>query len=428
MVTQMKVAQINVTYGNADSTGRNVKELHEYLLDKGIHSCVYTSKVNDDTKIDKEICLFSSAADKKTHALLSRLTGLQGYFSIASTKKLVRKLSEEQPDAVILHVLHSNCINFPILCRYLAENDIPTVLVLHDCWYFTGHCCHFAQNECAKWQQDCRCCQHIHEWNCSWFFDTAHKCLRDKQKWFGSIPRLGVVGVSDWITSEAKKSILKNAASIQRIYNWIDLEIFRPQDTKDLRAELSIREDEKVLLGVASGWSDRKGLQEMLLVAKTIPDCRVIMIGIMPPNIDVPSNMLCTGTIREPKLLTRYYALADVFLNPSIQETFGKTTAEALACGTPVVAYKTTACTELVGCTRGEAVEQVDKNAFVSAVKKVLQQKWNNNQLRSFAEQNFNKNCNIEEYIRMIHSLKRKNHYENRACIKLSESAHETTM
>lgn len=261
----MKIVQINATYGNADSTGRNVKETHQWLKDHNFESIVYTASFNEQPPVDPNVRIFSNVIDKKFHGLLSRLTGLQGYFSVLSTKKLIQHLKKDNPDGVILHVLHSNCINFPILCHYLAQHEIPTILVLHDCWYFTGHCCYFTQSNCVKWQQDCRYCPQIHEWNKSWFFDTAHKCLQDKKKWFDAIPQLGVVGVSDWITGEAKKSILKDAAIIRRIYNWIDLEIFQPQDTSELRMSLSIKPTEKILLGVASGWSDKKGCRRCFL-------------------------------------------------------------------------------------------------------------------------------------------------------------------
>lgn len=406
----MKVVQINVTYGNADSTGRNVKELHNYLLDNNIDSYAYVAKVNDDTATDDKIRFFSTELDRTVHALLSRLTGLQGYFSHYSTKKLVSELRELKPDVILLHVLHSNCINFPILCRYLAENDIPTILVLHDCWYFTGHCCHFTQSNCVKWQQDCRYCPQIHEWNKSWFFDTARKCLRDKKKWFDAVPHLGVVGVSDWITGEARKSILKDAAILERIYNWIDLETFKPQDTTGLRKQLGIGQSQKVLLGVASGWSDRKGLAEMLQAAKEFPDGKVIMVGNVPQNTEIPSNMLCVGTIRQPELLAKYYALADAFVNPSIQETFGKTTAEAICCGTPVVAYKTTACTELVGETRGKTVELGETKCFMDAICAVLAEEKGKYQsaLHEFALDNFSMEHDVETYLDVIKELLKK--------------------
>lgn len=85
----MRVAQINVTYGKADSTGRNVKELHEFFLERGVDSHVYVTTVNDCSEIDKRIHFFSSQQDKQNHAFLSRLTGMQGYFSYFSTQKLI---------------------------------------------------------------------------------------------------------------------------------------------------------------------------------------------------------------------------------------------------------------------------------------------------------------------------------------------------
>lgn len=403
----MKVIQINVTYGDVDSTGRNVKELHNYFLSKGIDSQVYTTNINDDSKIDRRIHLFSSYFDQKIHAFLSRLTGKQGYFSYFSTKNLIHKLSMQKPDVVVLHVLHSNCINFPELFRYLSLNNIPLVIVLHDCWYFTGHCCHFTESKCDQWKKECLHCPQIHKWNKSWFFDTASKCLKDKKKWFKSISLLCVIGVSDWITGEAKKSILKDANIIQRIYNWIDLDTFKPRNSSNLRKELGITENKKVILGVASGWTNQKGLQEMILVAQQIPEAKIIMVGKIPPQIAIPQNIIQVGIIKDPIKLSEYYSLADIFLNPSVQETFGKTTAEALSCGTPVIVYDTTACTELVGYHCGKVVNKGDKEAFINNIYIQLGINKSNvsNQCREFAIKNFSAYDCMRDYEGMLKKI-----------------------
>ena len=314
---------------------------------------------------------------------------MQGYFSYFSTQKLISELDELKPDVVMLHVLHSNCMNFPSLFAFLASKHIATVVVLHDCWYYTGHCCHYTSAGCDKWKKECGKCPQIHQWNKSWFFDFSKKALADKKTWFGSLQSVGVVGVSDWITEEAKKSILKDAAVIQRIYNWIDLETFRPRDTRDLRKQLGITENEKVLLGVASAWGERKGLQEMLLAAKSMPDSKVVMIGKMPENVEIPENMICAGLVRDPVKLSEYYSMADVFLNPSVQETFGKTTAEAMSCGTPVIVYNTTACTELVGPGCGEVVDNMAAHEYLNTVREYLKKPKDSDSCRQFAEKNF---------------------------------------
>ena len=175
------------------------------------------------------------------------------------------------------------------------------------------------------------------------------------------------------ITLGKVNKILKNADIIRRIYNWIDLEVFRPQNTDELRKELGILPSEKVLLGVASVWCERKGLTEMQLAAK-IPNTKVILVGDVPDGMEQPSNMICVGKIKSAEKLAQYYAMADVFLNPSVQETFGKTTAEALSCGTPVVVYNTTACPELVGEYCGIVVPLKNSAAYVEAVQVLIQE------------------------------------------------------
>lgn len=400
MVKQMRIVQINVTYGNADSTGRNVKEFHEYLLSKGVDSEVYVSVINGNSEKDGRIHLFSSQFDKRMHAFLSRLTGKQGYFSKKSTHQLILELKRNRADVIILHVLHSNCVNFPMLFDYLSQENIPVIVVLHDCWYYTGHCCHYTSVGCDKWKNRCGRCPQIHQWNKSWFFDHSINALDDKRKWFSSIQRLGVIGVSDWITNEARQSILQCATLIQRVYNWVDLEVFKPKNSKILRDSLEIPIQAKVLLGVASRWGEQKGLQEVLLVSQSLPDVKVVVIGHLPQNMRVPENMICVGIVESPDKLAEYYSMANVFLNPSYQETFGKTTAEALSCGTPAVVYNTTACPELIAEGCGKVVPAFNKTLFVECVRQQLSEssELTATQCRKFATRTFSASNCMKEY------------------------------
>ena len=399
----MKVVQLNCTYGKMDSTGRNVLELHRHLLDSGNESYVFASVIHEDEP-NVNVHLFSSRLDKKIHAMCSRIFGRQGFFSCYSTRKLIKQLNSISPDVVLLHVLHSNCINFPLLFKYFSANNVAVILVLHDCWYYTGHCCHYTEVGCSKWKEHCGVCTQIHQWNNSWFFDHSRSILNQKSEWYSQLSKLAVVGVSDWITNEAKQSILKNANLIRRIYNWIDLENFKPQNTDILRKELGILPSEKVVLGVASSWSVRKGLAEMQLAAK-IPNTKVIMVGDVPEGMEQASNMICVGKIRNAEKLAQYYSMADIFLNPSVQETFGKTTAEALSCGTPVVVYNTTACPELVGKGCGEIVKLGDKAAFINRIEHILANPGLYENGREWAKNMFDMKSNMQEYIKMISEI-----------------------
>ncbi len=391
----MKVLQINAVYG-IGSTGRTTKELDLALKQNGIDSMVATTVGAQE----KSAYLIGTPLDWKLHALLSRLTGKQGYFSRHSTKRLLRLIQKEKVGVVHLRNLHSNYIHLPLLLKYLAKEDIPTVITLHDCWFFTGKCTHYVAEGCYKWQNGCYKCSKLRADNKSWIFDKTSVMWNDKKNLFSAIPRLAVVGVSDWVTNEAKKSFLKDAKIVKRIYNWIDIDVFKPTESQELRTQLKIG-DRFTVLGVAQYWSDAKGLSKFISLANKLPDVLFLMIGSMPANIDLADNIISVGTINDAAELAQYYSMADVFLNPSLYETFGKTTAESIACGTPVIGYATTATPELIGKNCGELLE-VDST--VSEIEKaiLLIKKRNKNYYsqycRDFAVRNFSQNILVKEY------------------------------
>lgn len=403
----MKIVQLNTTYGMADSTGRNVKELHNYFMHEGCESYVYVSRFNDETsKSEVNVKLFSNKLDQKIHAVLSRITGLQGYFSKKSTQRLLKELTVIRPDVVILNVLHSNCINFEILFSYLADEKIATVLVLHDCFFFTGHCCHYVDSNCTRWKDNCGNCPSMKMWNKSLFFDTSEKALRDKKEWFSKFDslNLNVVAVSKWMENEVRKSILK-IANIAFIYNWVDLKNF--EYTNELPVKLPKQRKKYIAVAVASYWDDNKGLNDIIKLSERINDLTVLVIGHWNSKFKVYNNIFEVGIVQDMREMARYYSIADVFLNPSKQEAFGKTTAEALACGTPVVAYRTTACTELVNRERGALAECGNTEDYISKVREVLNngREFYSMRATEFSKENFDGIKNMKTYLKLIEDV-----------------------
>ena len=308
----------------------------------------------------------------KIHGLLSRISGKQGYFSKGNTHKLIKHIQNIKPDIVHLHNLHANYINLPMILEYLAENDIPTVISLYDCWFFTGKCMHYTTAGCYKWQTECKNCPQKHEGNDSWFFDKTNKVFKDKVRLFNNIPRLAIIGISEWITDECRKSaIAKNAKIIQREYLWIDMEKFKARDAKPLREKLKL-DNKFVILGVAEQWGNAKGLNRFLELAEKLSDDKIIvLVGNPDPDTALPANVICVGRTDSQEELSEYYSMADVFMTFSYQETFGKVSAEALSCGTPVICYNSTANPELVGDNCGVVVEIDDKDGMLKAVNTV---------------------------------------------------------
>lgn len=404
----MKVLQINAV-NKIKSTGSNVSQLNAYLRKAG-HTCAvaYSSGPSENPEWEYRI---GSKTDAKLHGLLSRLSGKQGYFSKGPTRKLLHFTDAFAPDVVVLNNLHANYIHLPMLLKYLAENDIATVVVLHDCWFYTGKCCHYTEAGCYKWQAGCGNCPALKKYNTSWFLDRTPQMLADKKRLFGAIPRLGVVGVSDWLTGEAKKApVFANAKTIQRIYNWVDTDTFVPRDTTALRQSLGLQ-GKKVIMCAASSWSKEKGLDTVLQLANRLSeDCRVLLIGNVPPQTEFGEKILHLPPTYDVQQYSAYYALADVFFQPSPEETFGKVSAEALSCGTPVVCFDSTANPELVGPGCGAVVPLGDMDMLTRQIHKVLAAGKDSfaSCCRAFALQNFKAEENLRQYLQLFQALQGK--------------------
>ena len=365
MSSRMKIVQINAVY-HFSSTGRTTEDMHLFLKSKGVESYVFCINVNQP---DEGVYSMGNWIDHKAHAFLSRLIGLRAYFSNCATIRLIRRLKKIQPDIVVLRNLHTNFISFPKIMSYLAKNNIKTIWVLHDCWAYTGGCTHYTVRNCFKWQMECKQCP----WkggDSSYFFDWSKKVFSDRKRYFGNLSDLSVVGVSDWVANEARKSFLSQYAKrILRIYNWVDLDVFYPRPVAELMQKHSITNKDFLVLGVSQIWTENKGLSLFLEIANHFHQIKVLMIGAL--NATLPSNVIHVDAIDNTDLMAQYYSLADVFLNFSKQETFGKVAAEALACGTPVVANNNTAIPEVVGDC-GYVIANNSKDECIASIEKIM--------------------------------------------------------
>lgn len=402
----MKVLQINAVY-NLSSTGRTTTELHNALMERGIDSYVAYSKTNRPD--DRNLYCIGSQFGHKLHAFFSRLSGKQGYYSRCSTRKLLKYMDSIKPDIVHLRNLHANYIDIPMLLKYLAKNDIATVVTLHDFFLITGKCVHYFLEDCNKWQTHCEKCPNIQNGNPTWFFDRTSTMFDDRVKLFSAIPRLAFVGVSKWVADEAGKSpIVQQAKKNTYIYNWIDTDKFTVKDVSEFKKEKGL-DGKFVILGVANGWGEkRKKVDGFVELSKRLDDdCRIVLVGNMPSNIDLPNNIISVGITNSVDELVNYYNCADVFLTFALAETFGKVSAEALACGTPVICYNLTANPELVGENCGYVIEPDDFEGVVNAVNEVRKntKAHYSDSCIKYARENFYKDDCIKQYIELYKEM-----------------------
>ncbi len=399
----MKVLQINAV-NKLSSTGRTSYEMSEYLNSHGIDCCVSFSK-GPTTEHSYRI---GNNRDTKVHGLFSRLSGKQGYFSKKATKDLINFMDEYMPDIVVLRNLHGNFINLPLLFDYLAKKDVATVAVLHDCWFFTGRCCHYTSAGCYKWQSECNNCPQLNKYNKSWFFDKSRTMHKDKKEYFSSLSKLAVVAVSKWLRDEATKApVFENAKEITYIYNWINTDLFKSVDSDNLRAKHNLQ-DKKVLLAVAASWSSEKGLDTVKEIGDRLNENqRMILIGRLPEGTLLSDRVINIAPTESAEELVKYYSMADVFIQPSLEETFGKVSAEALSCGTPVVCFDSTASPELIGDNCGAVSKVGDIEGMLENINSILSKDKAeySADCRAFVEENFSMEKNLIKYTELFDRL-----------------------
>lgn len=399
----MKVLQINAVYG-VGSTGIIVEDLHTLSQKEGIESYVaYSTAIR--TNITNSYVI-GTVFEKKFHAAMTRLTGKQGYYSLTATNKLVNYINTLKPDIVHLHNLHSNYIHLNTLLSYLAKNNIPTVLTLHDCWFYTGGCFHYTSVNCNKWKSKCGKCPKKKGDSISYLFDSSSQILIDRKKFFGNIKQLYVVGVSQWIENECRESVLKPML-FTHIYNGIDTDFFKPVKS-DFRSIYGI-ENQFLILGMANKFFlpiNKKSLNT--IVDSLQDDEKLIIIGCSAEQIKkLPPAVLGLPYIHDRRKLREVYASCDVFVNCTREESLSLVNIEVQACGTPVVTYSNTGVKETVDGISSYAVENGNPEEILKKLRLIRNSDYQKRSQKciEWVKDNFEIHTNYRKYIELYRMI-----------------------
>jgi len=362
-----KLLQINVV-SDIGSTGRITQQLLRYAEKNGFVPYMAYGFGNSTFKNNFKIS--SSWYSLHIHGFFGRKMGLEGYFSCFDTWRLIRWIKSIDPDIIHLHNLHGSYLNFKLLFKYLKESNKSVIWTLHDCWAFTGGCMHFTFNNCFNWQTNCYKCNFLKTIYKGNIYGNTAKVLIDKQKAFCGLPNMQIFAVSDWLSSVANQSILKEY-NVQTIYNGIDTDVFINNDN-DLKRQLGI-EDKFMILGIANIWCSRKGLKEFLKLSDVLgEDFAIVLVGLSnSQRNELPKNIIGLLGTNDQKILAEFYSTADVFINFSTEETFGLTVAESLSCGTPAIVMNSTACPELIDKQTGKVVTSGDFEGIIDSLKEI---------------------------------------------------------
>ena len=328
----MKIVQINTFPHKAPGT--IMMDIHKELLKKGNQSYVVWGRGRDPEN-EYEIYM-NDKIGVYFHGIYTRITDKTGFASKKATKKLLKKLDEIKPDIIHLHNIHGYYINIEMLFNYIKNHKIKVVWTFHDCWPFTGHCPYFTFIDCNKWQSKCHNCPQINKYPKS-FKDNSKWNYDNKKRLFTGID-MTIVTPSRWLATLVKKSFLKNN-NLKIINNGINTEIFKPRKS-DFRKVYNI-ENKKIVLGVASEWTERKGLKDFIELSKLIDESvKIVLIGLKSNQIKkMPKNILCLERLGNPEKLAEIYSAADIFFNPTYEDNYPTVNLEASACGTTVITY-----------------------------------------------------------------------------------------
>ena len=332
----MRILYINVICKHG-STGKITYDLYTQCKDDG-HEAVVCYGRGAKLK-EPDVYKFGLDWETNVHALLTRLTGVNGCWSFFSTRRLLRFMDQFKPDVVHLHEPHAYFVNLQQLYDYFAKRNIPLVYTFHCEYAYTGKCGY--AYDCERWKTGCGNCPQVREYPASFFFDFTKQMFRRKQAQWENLKKVVITTPSGWLADRVRCSFLKDR-DIRVVYNGVDTKnVFYRRDTKALREEHGLT-DEKIVLTVAPKlMGERKGGRWVVQLARQMKDenIKFIMVGIEDMSQKFPDNVIPIARTANQHKLAEYYSMADCFVICSDKETFSMTCAESLCCGTPIAGF-----------------------------------------------------------------------------------------
>ena len=393
----MVIVQINATCG-VGSTGKICVEISRLLSERGDENYILYS-------LGSSTCPFgircSDSGYTRLQSIKAKIFGNYGFNSSFSTKKMIAELERIKPDIVHIYNIHSHNCDLSALFSYLKQSGTKVLWTFHDCWAFTGYCTHFVSSSCEKWKTGCAHCPQRGQY--SWLFDRSSELYDRKRRSVNGLD-LTIATPSRWMADLVGESFL-SGFPVEVINNGVNLEVFKP--VKSTFRERFGFENKKILLGVSFDWGDRKGLDVFLKLAEQLNDgYAVVLVGTNDTvKKKLPANIVAIEKTENQQALAEIYSAADVFVNPTREDTFPTVNMEALACGTPVITFRTGGSPEIIDETCGASVPCDDVEALKAEIVRACAQS-------PFSEEGcvrraglFDKNEKFKEYIELYERI-----------------------
>ena len=360
----MKIVQINAVCGRG-STGKICSSISRLLTEEGIENYILFSSGSSDVPTG-----IKYASLNKADIFKSRIAGAWGFEGTSATRRLIEHLNRIQPDIIHLHNLHNHACRLDILFDWIKAHRTKVFWTFHDCWAFTGYCMHFDDCGCQKWKTGCCSCPQKSAF--SWFADRSDYLFSKKLAAYRGA-NLHIITPSFWLAEVFSQSPFAQYP-VTVINNGIDLELFQPVHSDILKKYHDA--GKYVVFGVADYWNRKKGYDVFVNLANMLNDRFVFLLaGKHEAGTETPINLNLLGRTESQRELAAYYSAADVFVNPTREDTFPTVNIEALACGTPVLTFNVGGSPEIVNESCGCVVEKDDLISMAEQIRRICEGK-----------------------------------------------------
>jgi glycosyltransferase involved in cell wall biosynthesis len=411
----LKILHLSTSDGSGGAA-RAAYRLNEALIEEGIDSeMAVQQKLGHDSFVRGP----RRAHEMAMRPIRSRIDSLpvQFYRSRLSTpfsvgwvgsRTIAFRANALRPDVLHLHWLNGGFVSLQQLPSFSA----PLLWSLHDMWAFTGGC-HYNNLGCRKYYSRCGRCPVLNSQRTS---DLSRRIWRHKKRVLDRIDDLTIVGVSTWMASEARRSSLFQSRRIVVLPNPIDSTVFRPIDRAVARDLWQLPKDVPIVgFGAINPTSSYNKGYDLLIEALRqlkVPDAQVVVFGGSSADNELPFPVHQTGRIHDDVSLVTLYNAIDVLVVPSRLESFGQTASEAMSCGTPVVAFRTSGLLDVVDhCENGFLAEPYHPESLAVGIRWILGHKDRYERLRIKAREkvvsNFDYSKVAPQYIDLYHDIKR---------------------
>ncbi|MGF1491694.1 MAG: glycosyltransferase family 4 protein [Microcoleaceae cyanobacterium] len=311
---------------------------------------------------------------------------------------LAQRVKQIDPDVIHLHWI---CTGF-LRIETLAQFNRPIVWTLHDMWPFTGGC-HYSA-DCERYQNACGACPQLKSYRdqdlSRWLWRRKHYA------WQGL--NLTVISPSHWLADVAKSSSVFKDFRVEVIPHGLDLNRYMPVAQETARHLLHLPQDKLLILfGVSPGTTgdSRKGFHLLQAALQKLSSSEwqerleLVVFGDSEPKtpIDLGFKTHYLGQFHDDLSLSLVYSAANLMVVPSVQEAFGQTASESLACGTPVVAFAATGLKDIIEHQyNGYLATPFEINDLVQGIIWVLDQSHQHHELRKRSREQAEKRFSLK--------------------------------